>query len=215
MRGKTLAAGMAIGLLGLLTATPARATLVDVFTFTQASSAPVGVLTANGTMFLEDAAFQAGISFHKGWGPPFSLDSNLPASVRRLDFSVATHDGSGESLTATAKDFVEGDDVFGPFWDVTFSSGPGGVPTGSVRFNDTLREFVFTLGDPGSTGTFGTDDVASQCSSPGEPCTFTGTWTRLGTIFIPEPGTLMLLTTGLAGIGIVRRHAQSRSRRHS
>jgi hypothetical protein len=70
---------------------------------------------------------------------------------------------------------------------------------GSVFYNDTQDEFGFNLTSNGvSTGFFNTDRI-HPCHSTGA-CQFTGIWEE-----VPEPGSLGLLTVGMAGVLVLSR----------
>lgn len=176
-------------LLALLWSAPAQAAVL--FSFTQTGSTPPGAVTASGELEISDAAFTSGLNVSRSYpsgAAPFDLSGT---GITDLTFSAG-------NLTAGFVDFVAGPLLF---WEVTLTSAPSGVPSGSIRFNNSESDFLFSLNGSASTGSYNTDRAEPPCNQTGA-CTFTGTFAPVA---IPAPGTVALLGLGIAALAIGRR----------
>jgi hypothetical protein len=183
---------------GLLS--PAAAAVT--FEFTQTSSNQPGAF-ADATMTLDNAAFWSGLNVNLA-SP--SLNGLYGTGIVDLGFGGAGTGGGGIA------DFVYNPFTFPyPYWYVSLSSGPAGVPTGEIYFTngDDTQAFDLLLGNPVSTIAWGTDGVVA-CEGGVGTCMATGTWALVGSA--PEPASLALLASDVLGLAVLRRPRSGRKR---
>jgi hypothetical protein len=174
---------------------PNPAAAAVTFEFTQTSATPPDV-GASITMTLDNAAFWSGLNV--GGDSP-SLNGLYGVGIVDLEVGATYIDGA--SL---------GSFVYNPFtapypyWYVSLSSGPAGVPTGEIYLTngDDTQAFDLLLGNPVSTIAWGTDGVVA-CEGGVGTCVATGIWALVGSV--PEPASLALLASGVLGLALLRR----------
>lgn len=192
---------------------PATAGVVE-FRFVQNNALTTPGVFADGTILIDEATFNSKLITvaQSSFFPPQSLDLS-GTGIDLLDFSVATIGGAQVEAKASASSnsFQPFDcggfpGACGPYWAVFLSNAAiGGIPTGSISFNNTNDDFSFGLGDPAASGTFNTDNSAGGVCHGSGVCTFAGVWER-----VPEPATLGLLGIGLIGLISTRRRRDVR-----
>lgn len=187
---------------GIILALSPPASADAIFRFTQTGSTPSGAVTgASGVLALTDAAFAAGVSIGRGFpnngpAPPLNGDSLVGTGITELTFSVPVQ---SITLTASLAQFVPYPIGAGFFWGVALTSGPGGIPTGYIRFNDSESDFTFNLNGELSFGSFNSDQ-GGVCGTTGV-CQFSGTFQQS----VPEPASLGLFAFALASLSLGRR----------
>lgn len=170
------------------------------FEFFQTGSTPAGSVVAHGLLTVSDAAFQTGLNVDLD-----EVNSDFSGTgIVSIGFDT-TFFVTGFGPVPLLGNFVAGDPILGPIWNISLVSSPGRVPTGVVAFSDTANSFDFFLGNPQSNGVFATDlpPALSVCHFG---CGFSGRWEPVGFVVVaPEPATLGLFATCVATLIATRR----------
>lgn len=183
----------------------------------QQTSGSTGWLTdtvqAYGWVAFSDDAFTTGLNFSvtskiETIATPINWNA---LGVVGLYFEFRRSDGMGFVISRTLSDLrnytYEPPQLF-PAWTLSFSSDPGGNPTGSVYYNDQMRSYGITFAGLNSSGHYEQDGGPFWSCGPSfvyGPCTFEGTFLQAELSPVPEPGAAGLFAVGLFAMGAIHR----------
>lgn len=174
---------------------------------TMAAGLQSGPVAAAAYMFVPGGTNPSGlpvqieIAFADGAGPVKGDESGGPfTGVTDFTFKVGNYEADLADLQAIQSTCATFNPLCGTSIILDYDLAP---EKGSIRFNDTARDFSFTYGEPWAFGSFNNDPGAGpdECSFSGT-CTFRGLWTQ-----VSEPTAALLLIGGLAVAGMARRRS--------
>lgn len=190
---------VAVGLLSFMMISSARGDVVWLFTETSVSpvaGSPASVgpaLTPAASLTVSDAAFLRGnISFAETCLVPFGLCTDAGDT----DFRLVISDNARLNLPPVPP-FIAHPSA------VTLNFDSDGNLSGSLSDQTTTEFFTMGINDDIATGRAGSDARALACISGA--CTYSGYWTLVTPLPVPEPATLVIFGTALAALGLIRR----------
>jgi hypothetical protein len=144
--------------------------------------------------------YTAGIDWSRGWRLPETVDDASSAGYHittsemgYLHYVELKNNGMDDTDGTCQPDFgLENTGVFSGFWSRTYYSG-------TEYGDDTSDEWVFNFVTGAQTHQDKSNSYSSLAVHPGVVVSA-----------VPVPGTLLLLATGLAGIGAFRRGRRRR-----
>lgn len=125
----------------------------------------------------------------------------LDPGVNIYEITINFETGAAFAVTAlpTGWDFISGDT-----FATNYSMNPDVPPVGNdIGPGMTLSGFVFVFGY--QTGGLSYDVTFTNPDDPGNPLLFSGTSTPSAITPVPAPGTMFLLSSGLAGLAWLRK----------